>query len=227
MDAIADPVEKQATIGIIHNFGQTPRQLFKRPHAPRMLFPPVVSYKVHRQPQLLFQAPKPVLQIGQPVRAISLLGERPAAFGAQRILVPGRTGQTAARYVEWGYVDGSARIYQTDLERPIAVFEALHTAQITCVQFADDKTLVVGGADMVSLEIDRCFRPSLIQYLIQFTRRSPSGISTKTSWSSSIFCRSSVVTDLQLRAWPCRDRTTLSLVALLKTPMPSFGISAG
>jgi hypothetical protein len=35
LDAIDDPMERLATIGIIHNFGQTPHQIFQRPHAQR------------------------------------------------------------------------------------------------------------------------------------------------------------------------------------------------
>jgi hypothetical protein len=35
LDNIEDPVERLATIGIIHNFGQTPHQVFQRAHQPR------------------------------------------------------------------------------------------------------------------------------------------------------------------------------------------------
>ncbi len=35
LDTIDDPVERLATIGIIHNFGQTPHQVFQRTHPPR------------------------------------------------------------------------------------------------------------------------------------------------------------------------------------------------
>ena len=35
LDTISDPVERLATIGIIHNFGQTPYQVFQKPHPPR------------------------------------------------------------------------------------------------------------------------------------------------------------------------------------------------
>jgi hypothetical protein len=35
IDSIEDPVERLATIGIIHNFGQTPHQIFQKPHARR------------------------------------------------------------------------------------------------------------------------------------------------------------------------------------------------
>jgi hypothetical protein len=37
LDSITDIVEKTATIGIINNFGQTPRQLFRKPHPARSL----------------------------------------------------------------------------------------------------------------------------------------------------------------------------------------------
>jgi hypothetical protein len=35
LDEIDDPVERLATIGIIHNFGQTPHQVFHRGHPQR------------------------------------------------------------------------------------------------------------------------------------------------------------------------------------------------
>jgi len=35
LDSIEDPLERLATIGIIHNFGQTPHQIFQRGHAQR------------------------------------------------------------------------------------------------------------------------------------------------------------------------------------------------
>ena len=44
LDTIKDPVERLATIGIIHNFGQTPHQVFQRNHPPRE----VERYKVKR-----------------------------------------------------------------------------------------------------------------------------------------------------------------------------------
>ena len=35
LDSISDPLERLATIGIIHNFGQTPYQIFQKPHSAR------------------------------------------------------------------------------------------------------------------------------------------------------------------------------------------------
>lgn len=45
VDNIDDPVERLATIGIIHNFGQTPHQIFSRPHSQR-------EAQRHRLPRL-------------------------------------------------------------------------------------------------------------------------------------------------------------------------------
>ena len=44
LDTINDPVERLATIGIIHNFGQTPHQVFQRPHPAKE----EVKYKAKR-----------------------------------------------------------------------------------------------------------------------------------------------------------------------------------
>ena len=55
IDAIQDPVEKIATIGIINNFGQTPRQLFRRQHPPRQSFSSD-NFRILRQPEALTES---------------------------------------------------------------------------------------------------------------------------------------------------------------------------
>ncbi|KAH1595758.1 hypothetical protein KXX34_001029 [Aspergillus fumigatus] len=72
IDNIDDPVERLATIGIIHNFGQTPHQIFTRPHPPRE----DTRHKVPRLDRLaesLTQLPLSLLDL-QP--AGSLFGHR-------------------------------------------------------------------------------------------------------------------------------------------------------
>lgn len=39
VDAIVDPVERQAAIAQINSYGQIPRQLFTKPHPPRLQQP--------------------------------------------------------------------------------------------------------------------------------------------------------------------------------------------
>lgn len=39
--AIDDPVKQVAVVGFINNFGQTPKQLFKKPHPAKRMLPPI------------------------------------------------------------------------------------------------------------------------------------------------------------------------------------------
>ena len=148
LDAITDPVEKSATIGIIHNFGQTPRQLFKRPHPARQPEPsdanPLQS-RISRNVANLIQSAAPVKELMHPVGDSRFINDKFAALGLQRSLsVP--QGQ---RYVEWGFLDNSLRIYQTDSGKLLGVYENLHLDNITDAKFADERTIVTGGADTV------------------------------------------------------------------------------
>ncbi|KAI7902410.1 uncharacterized protein BX663DRAFT_435357 [Cokeromyces recurvatus] len=88
LDSITDIVEKTATIGIINNFGQTPRQLFKRPHptrSPKVTNPITMGYYVFQEHlDKLVQSLLPVLP------------------------------PDGLKYVEWGFTDNSLRLYSTE-----------------------------------------------------------------------------------------------------------------
>ncbi|KAG8952301.1 hypothetical protein FRC04_004729 [Tulasnella sp. 424] len=65
LDSISDNLQKEATAGIIHNFGQTPKKLFSLPHPPRhmddrMYLPVGVPFGIPEDYHLLLQSPKPV-----------------------------------------------------------------------------------------------------------------------------------------------------------------------
>ena len=87
LDAISDPRERAATEAQITHFGNTPSQLFTRPHPPRR--PPGAAPPLHRvcaQPdavQLLIQRPL-APGISAPILSISLAGERLHSIGADR-----------------------------------------------------------------------------------------------------------------------------------------------
>ncbi|KAI8385019.1 uncharacterized protein BYT42DRAFT_493499 [Radiomyces spectabilis] len=91
LDAITDVVEKTATIGIINNFGQTPRQLFRKPHPARA---PVVN-----DPATLGHYPFPE-HYDKLIQSIIPI----------RVFVPPDGG----RYIEWGFSDNSLRLFSTD-----------------------------------------------------------------------------------------------------------------
>ncbi|KAI9243795.1 hypothetical protein BY458DRAFT_448104 [Sporodiniella umbellata] len=98
LDSITDIVEKTATIGMINNFGQTPRQLFKRPHLDRGL--PIndpISLGYYTFQNHLDKLVQSVV----PLRGVTY---------CQQLLMP----SDGSRYIEWGFSDNSLRLYSTE-----------------------------------------------------------------------------------------------------------------
>ncbi|KAK6831972.1 hypothetical protein RU639_002670 [Aspergillus parasiticus] len=142
VDAIDDPVERLATIGIIHNFGQTPHQIFNRPHSQRE----DVRYKVPQLDRLaesLTQQPLSLLDIGERVSSLSMKQDRLLCAAALRLNIP----PAYDKYMEWGFFDGSVRFYSADSRKLLGHFEHLHIGQLSAAIFADSRTLVTSGTD--------------------------------------------------------------------------------
>lgn len=109
IETIDDPVERLATIGIIHNFGQTPHQIFTRPHPPREDKP----YRAARLDYLaesLTQLPLALLDIGEQVSSLSMKQDRLLCTAALRLNIP----PNYDKYMEWGFFDGSVRFYSAE-----------------------------------------------------------------------------------------------------------------
>ncbi|KAJ6110487.1 hypothetical protein N7486_002722 [Penicillium sp. IBT 16267x] len=142
LDAIDDPMERLATIGIIHNFGQTPHQIFQRTHPQR-------EDERHRVPRLdtlaesLTQMPLSLLDIEERVNTLSMKQDRLLCTAALRLNVP----PTYDQYMEWGFFDGSVRFYSTDSRKLLGHFEHLHVGQLSYASFADSRTLITCGTD--------------------------------------------------------------------------------
>ncbi|KAI9715083.1 MAG: hypothetical protein M1812_006201 [Candelaria pacifica] len=163
LDNIEDPVERLATIGIIHNFGQTPHQVYQRAHPPRE----EVRHKLKRldiAAESLTRLPFPLLgkapwRVGKlsnmhlrtpsesHERVSSLLysskQERLLCSAAFRLNIP----PNHDRYMEWGFCDGSVRFYSADNQKLLGLFEHLHGGQLSCALFADSRTLITAGTD--------------------------------------------------------------------------------
>jgi hypothetical protein len=146
MDKIEDPVEKQSTISIIHNFGQTPKQIFKRGHPKRNPLPSEPLSIMDKNFFHLIPTAVYLRDIGG--RAVSDIqfnySGQMFVVGPRKKFLPGNT----MKYLEWGHFDRSIRLYQTDNQRRLAVFESLHIGQISATVFADQDTLITGGEDM-------------------------------------------------------------------------------
>ncbi|CAG8730285.1 5378_t:CDS:2, partial [Dentiscutata heterogama] len=146
LDAISDPVERSATTGIIHNFGQTPRQLFTKHHPARSSDTnDSNNYKFNESVEMLVQSISPLLDIRFQVHDIRMSNDRLLAVSTQKILIPPNYNY----YVEWGYSDNSLRLHQTDTKKLVGLYENLHLQTVSCACFADGRTFITGGTDAV------------------------------------------------------------------------------
>ncbi|KAG8525770.1 uncharacterized protein KY384_000530 [Bacidia gigantensis] len=144
LDTIHDPVERLATIGIIHNFGQTPLQVFTRPH---------VAHEPTKSPpkgldlaaEDLTRLPFPVLETQDRIASLqwSVKQEKVVQTGPSKL----HMGPTFDKYMEWGFFDGGIRFYMSESKRLVGLFEHIHIGEISAALFADSKTLITGGND--------------------------------------------------------------------------------
>ncbi|KAL8995248.1 MAG: hypothetical protein Q9188_006861 [Gyalolechia gomerana] len=146
LDKIEDPLERLATIGIIHNFGQTPHQVFQRSH-------PARDDGKHFQKQLdtmaetLTRLPSAVFEIKDRVASLQYSSklDRLTCSSPSKINI----GPAYDKYMEWGFIDGGIRFFSSDTKKMIGLFEHVHVTQISCVLFVDSRTLVTAGEDCV------------------------------------------------------------------------------
>lgn len=144
LDNIENPMERLATIGIIHNFGQTPFQVFQKPHSARE----EARHKYKRldsAAESLTRLPSLLLDDGERVASLSFSWkqDRLLCAGAFRLNIP----PEYTRYMEWGFSDNSVRFYATDSRKLLGHFEHVHIGQLSCAAFVDSKTLVTSGTD--------------------------------------------------------------------------------
>ncbi|RYP22664.1 hypothetical protein DL765_001514 [Monosporascus sp. GIB2] len=146
LDNITDSNERHATTSIIHNFGQTPHQVFSKPHPPResVAFP---AKRLDTSCQALARIPHPLLESRERVASLTYSPklDRLLCSSPFRVNLP----PYFDKYVEWGFSDNSVRFFFTENRKSAGVNEALHIGQISCVVVADSKTLITAGEDCV------------------------------------------------------------------------------
>ncbi|KAL8895603.1 MAG: hypothetical protein Q9192_003538 [Flavoplaca navasiana] len=146
LDTIEDPVERLATIGIIHNFGQTPHQVFPRSH-PSRHDAKHLPRQIDTMAENLTRLPSAVFDINDRVASLiySTNLDRLMCSPASKVNI----GPSYDKYMEWGFVDGGIRFHVSDNKKLIGLFEHVHVGQLSCVLFADSRTLITAGNDCV------------------------------------------------------------------------------
>ncbi|XP_025070807.1 WD repeat and FYVE domain-containing protein 3 isoform X7 [Alligator sinensis] len=157
---INDPLKETATIGFINNFGQIPKQLFKKPHPPKrvrsringetagMSVPPgSTSDKIffhhldNLRPSLA-----PVKELKEPVGQIVCTDKGILAVEQNKVLIPPAWNKTFA----WGYADLSCRLGTYESDKAVIVYECLSEwGQILCSICPNPKLVITGGTSTV------------------------------------------------------------------------------
>ncbi|RWA05054.1 hypothetical protein EKO27_g10050 [Xylaria grammica] len=146
LDNIADSEERHATTSIIHNFGQTPHQVFAKPHPTRenTSFP---AKRLDTSCYALSRIPHPLLESRERVACLVYAPklDRLLCSSPFRLNLP----PLYDKYLEWGYADNSVRFFSSENRKSAGVSENLHIGQISCIIIADSKTLITAGEDCV------------------------------------------------------------------------------
>ncbi|KAI0261217.1 beach-domain-containing protein [Gloeopeniophorella convolvens] len=156
LDSITDELEREATVGIIHNFGQTPRKLFGAPHPPRFMhglssLPLGTLHGIEEDYNLLSQSRRQAAR-GLPndsavqYLTVDLVGEKIIPQPAGALSVPSYPHEQ----VEWGSSrTGRAATSQLRALVDGRIVQIIEGVEYTCATFADSENLVTGSRDHI------------------------------------------------------------------------------
>ncbi|XP_015220356.1 WD repeat and FYVE domain-containing protein 3 isoform X2 [Lepisosteus oculatus] len=153
---INDPLKETATIGFINNFGQIPKQLFKKPHPPKRVrsksngeIPGIPASLSSAGDKIFFHhldnlrpSLAPVKELKEPVGQIVCTDKGILAVEQNKVLIPPAWNKTFA----WGYADLSCRLANYESDKAAIVYECLSEwGQILCAICPNPKLVITGG----------------------------------------------------------------------------------
>ncbi|KAL0418701.1 UNVERIFIED_CONTAM: protein SPIRRIG [Sesamum radiatum] len=141
IDSVTDPIMKASVLAQINHFGQTPKQLFMKPHAKRRTdrkLPP------HPLKHAMLLVPHEIRKSSSSISQIVTVTDKVLIAGTNILLKP----RTFTKCVAWGFPDRSLRFMSYNHDRLLSTHEDLHHGnQIQCVSASHDGQLLVTGAD--------------------------------------------------------------------------------
>lgn len=141
IDSVTDPAMKASILAQINHFGQTPKQLFLKPHVKRKVDRKLPPHPLKHSAHLVARE---VRKTSPAITQIVTLNEKILVAGANTLLKP----KTYTKYVAWGFPDRSLRFMSYDQDRLLSTHENLHGGnQIQCVSSSHDGQTLVTGAD--------------------------------------------------------------------------------
>ncbi|OVA05381.1 BEACH domain [Macleaya cordata] len=159
IDSIAEPAMKASILAQINHFGQTPKQLFLKPHVKRRSDRKVPPHPLRHCNHLV---PHDIRKTSSSITQIATFHEKILVSGPNNLLKP----RTYNKYIAWGFPDRSLRFISYDQDKLLSTHECLHGGnQIQCAGVSHDGQILVTGADdgvvcvwHISEDIPRSFR---------------------------------------------------------------------
>jgi len=174
IDEIDDPLRRNAIIGFINNFGQIPKQLFKKPHPCKKLNTHLIyglnnnnnnnnnnqqqqqtdlsqSNETNKMQPLVFIHYIKSLKLNlNPIKELrSQVGQILCTDNKGLIIAEQNKflmPPTYQRYISWGFSDESIKIGYTDYEKSYVTFENIQDGAIFCCCSPDSKIIITAGS---------------------------------------------------------------------------------
>lgn len=154
LDNVKDTHKVEIAISWIHNFGQTPQQIFTKPHpsrdenASRRDLNKIISH--------ILRHPTPIIEMRNRISTLTMTPnrEKPVASGPFQLPVPPNFDIV----FRWGFSDGSVRFFQgsqsstsslLEAKKPLTLYENFHIGPPSTAVFVDSRTLITAGVDSV------------------------------------------------------------------------------
>lgn len=141
IDAVTDPALKASILAQINHFGQTPKQLFLKPHVKRRSDRKIPPHPLRHCNHLV---PHEIRRTSRPIAQVLTFHEKILVASTNNLLKP----RTYNKYIAWGFPDRSLRFLSYDQDKLLSTHESLHGGnQIQCVGVSHDGQIVVTGGD--------------------------------------------------------------------------------
>ncbi|XP_050700499.1 WD repeat and FYVE domain-containing protein 3-like isoform X2 [Eriocheir sinensis] len=172
---IDDPLKKNATIGFINNFGQIPKQLFRKPHpckklsgqrtsiidaGPLSQAPTVTPIEkvFYQNLDNLRPSMHAIKEVKGAVGQIIAQDKLVLAVEQNKTLIP----PTYQRFLAWGFADQSLRIGGYESERAVLVSETPQNGEILAAVCPNNKTIITAGTSTV-INVYEVIKRQLVQ----------------------------------------------------------------
>lgn len=152
IDSVSDPTMKASILAQINHFGQTPKQLFQKPHPQRRTDRKVLPHPLRYSAYLTHQE---IRKTTSSVSQIVTYNDKILIAAANSFLKP----VNYSEYISWGFPDRSLRILTYDQDKLVSTHENLHGgSQIQCTGVSHDGNILTTGGDDGVVAVWRFFK---------------------------------------------------------------------